>query len=90
MADDIDSYIIEDQAAYTTIVSEVDGFGDKVTPANTEAQNYKDLKAAIDGTGDNSLVKKLAAAEALLKIKKADDETTYNKYNSTDVLWLLK
>lgn len=84
LADDIDSYIIEDQAAYTTIVSEVDGFGDKVTPANTEAQNYKDLKAAIDGTGDNSLVKKLAAAEALLKIKKADDETTYNKYNSTD------
>lgn len=83
LADDIDSYIIEDQAAYTTIVSEVDGFGDKVTPANTEAQNYKDLKAAINA-GDNSLVKKLAAAEALLKTKKADDETTYNKYNSTD------
>ena len=84
LADDIDSYDITTQAAYTTIVSEVDAFGQKVTPANTEAQNYIDLKAAIDGTGDNSLVKKLAAAEALLKIKKADDETTYNKYNSTD------
>lgn len=84
LADDIDSYDITTQAAYTTIVSEVDAFGQKVTPANTEAQNYLDLKAAIDGTGDNSLVKKLAAAEALLKIKKADDETTYNKYNSTD------
>lgn len=84
LADDIDSYDITTQAAYTTIVSEVDAFGEKVTPANTEAQNYIDLKDAINGTGDNSLVKKLAAAEALLKTKKADDEDTYNKYNSTD------
>ena len=84
LADDIDSYDITTQAAYTTIVSEVDAFGQKVTPANTEAQNYLVLKAAINGTGDNSLVKKLAAAEALLKTKKADDEDTYNKYNSTD------
>lgn len=84
LGDGIDTYDVTQESAYTTIVNEVDAFAGKVTNANAETAKYNELKALITGNGNNSLKSQLAAAEAALKTKKADNESVYNKYNSTD------
>ena len=84
LGDGIDTYDVTQESAYTTIENEVDAFAGKVTNANAETAKYNELKALITGNGNNSLKSQLDAAEAALKTKKADNESVYNKYNSTD------